>query len=210
MWDLPFFRNQKTLAGKLLGGWQINAIATGHTGFPWTPVVSSNIVGPNGNTIGPFRPISYDGTQQRGNSNVTFLSAGGAFPGSVITNGSGSVVSTCYTGTIGCNTVFSTLRNAGNGYLNNPPGVGRNVFRGPKYANLDMSVSKRFGISGLGVLGEKPNMDIRFNFFNILNTKNIAPFQNFSNSTRVDRINFGEATALLAGRVIEMQLRFSF
>ncbi|MEZ5427890.1 MAG: TonB-dependent receptor [Pyrinomonadaceae bacterium] len=203
LWDIPFFRSQKNWAGKILGGWQINTILTRHTGFPWTPVVSSSIVGPNGNTIGPFRPIAYDGTQPLGNSNSNFLSAGGIFPGSFTAGAN------CNTGT-GCNSVFSTLRNAGNGYLNNPPGIGRNVFRGPRYFNVDMSVSKRFGLPNLGVLGEKPNFDLRFNFFNIFNVTNIAPFQSFSNSTRVDRVNFGEATGLLAGRVVEMQLRFSF
>jgi hypothetical protein len=97
-----------------------------------------------------------------------------------------------------------------NGYLANPPGIGRNVFRGPRYFNVDMSLSKRFGLPDFGVLGERPNLDLRFNFFNIFNITNIAPFQSFSNSTRTDRINFGEATALLAGRVIEFQARFSF
>ena len=95
-------------------------------------------------------------------------------------------------------------------YSDNPPAIGRNVFRGPRYFNVDMTVSKRFGLPNLGALGENPNLDLRFNFFNLFNITNIAPFQNFSNSTRTDRINFGEATALLAGRVIEMQLRFSF
>lgn len=211
LWDIPFFRNQKNWAGKLLGGWQINTIMTHHTGFPWTPVVSSSIVGPNGNTIGPFRPIRYNGQQPIGNSNSNFLTFGGIFPGALVLNPNGTLVA-CDSATVpgGCNNYFFTRRNAGNGYLNNPPGIGRNVFNGPKYFNVDMSVSKRFGLPSLGVLGENANFDLRFNFFNIFNITNIAPFQNFSNSTRVDRIEFGTATALLAGRVIEMQMRFSF
>lgn len=211
LWDIPFFRSQRSWQGKLLGGWQINAIFTHHTGFPWTPVVSSSIIGPNGNTIGPFRPIRYDGTRPLSNSNSNFLSAGGIFPGALVLNPNGTLVA-CDSAAVpgGCNNFFFTRRNAGNTYLANPPGIGRNVFRGPKYTNVDMSVSKRFGLPDLGVLGERANFDVRFNFFNIFNIKNIAPFQNFSNSTRVDRINFGEATGLLAGRVIEMQLRFSF
>jgi hypothetical protein len=211
LYDIPFFRRQKGWAGKLLGGWQVNAIATRHTGYPWTPVVSSSIIGPNGATIGPFRPIAYDGTPQQSNSNGNFFQAGGVFPGVLVLNPNGTLVN-CDNASVpdGCNTAFYTRRNAGNTYLANPPGIGRNTFRGPRYANIDMSVSKRFGLPNLGVLGEAPNLDLRFNFFNIFNVTNIAPFQNFSNSTRTDRINFGEATGLLAGRVIEMQLRFSF
>ncbi len=211
LWDVPFFRNQRSWAGKLLGGWQINTIITHHTGFPWTPVVSSSIIGPNGSTIGPFRPIAYSGAQPISNSNQNFLTNGGIFPGSLILNSSGGLVACDNASTpAGCNSVFYTRRNPGNGYLGNPPGVGRNVFRGPKYANVDASVSKRFGLPNLGVLGEKPNLDLRFNFFNLFNIRNLAPFQNFSNSTRVDRIDFGSPTALLAGRIVEMQLRFSF
>ena len=211
LWDLPFYRNQKSWAGKLLGGWQINGIFTRHTGFPWTPVVSSSIIGPNGNTIGPFRPIRYSGREQLSNSNSNFFRAGGVFPGSLVLNPNGTLVN-CDSAAVpgGCNTDFFTRRNAGNNFVDNPPGIGRNVFRGPKYLDVDMSLSKRFGLPNLGVLGENPNLDIRFNFFNIFNITNIAPFQNFSNSTRVDRINFGEATGLLAGRVVEFQARFSF
>jgi hypothetical protein len=211
LYDIPLFRNQQSWKGKVLGGWQINGILTRHTGFPWTPVVSSSIIGPNGSTIGPFRPIKISGRAPLENTNENFFQAGGLFPGSLILNPNGTLVA-CDSAAVpdGCNKDFFTRRNPGNNYLNNPPAIGRNVFRGPKYLNVDMSVSKRIGLPNLGVLGENPNLDIRFNFFNIFNITNIAPFQNFSNSTRVDRINFGEATALLAGRIVEFQARFSF
>ena len=212
LWDVPFFRSQRTWAGKLLGGWQLNAIVTRHTGFPWTPVVSSSIVGPNGNNIGPFRPIRVSGQDPLSNTNSNFFRAGGIFPGALILNAGGSLVpcDNAVTNPAGCNNFFFTRRNPGNNFLDNPPAIGRNVFRGPRYFNVDMSVSKRFGLPDFGVLGERPNLDLRFNFFNIFNITNIAPFQSFSNSTRTDRIGFGEAAGLLAGRVIEFQARFSF
>ena len=190
LWDLPFYRNQKTWTGKVLGGWQINGIATHHSGFPWTPILSNSLRGPNGNFFGPVRPISYFGGQPDSNTNDNFLRPGGIFPG-------------------GGSQYFSTSL-VGNDFFSNPPGVGRNVFRGPKYFNVDMSVSKKFGLPGLGVLGEAPNLDLRFNFFNIFNIRNLAPFQSQSDSTRVDNPRFGEPTGVLAGRVVEFQARFSF
>lgn len=189
LWDVPFFRNQNSWAGKLLGGWQVNGILTRHTGFPFTPTISSSLRGPNGNFFGPVRPVFYNGQRPDSNTNENFLRPGGIFPG-------------------GGAAYFSTTIN-GDNFLSNPPGVGRNTFFGPKYFNLDMSVSKRFGLPSFGVLGERPNFDIRFNFFNILNSQNLAPLGSAS-SNRVNNVNFGEATGLLAGRVIEMQLRFSF
>jgi hypothetical protein len=190
LWDLPFYRNQSEWTGKLLGGWQINGIVTRHSGFPWTPVLSSSVRGPNGNFFGPVRPINFLGGQPDSNTNDNFLRPGGIFPG-------------------GGAAYFSTTLN-GNDFFSNPPGVGRNVFRGPKYFNVDMSISKRFGVPGFGVLGETPNLDLRFNFFNIFNIRNLAPFQSQSDSTRVDNPRFGEPTGVLAGRVVEFKARFSF
>ena len=135
LWDLPFYRNQREWTGKLLGGWQINGIVTRHSGFPWTPVLSSSVRGPNGNFFGPVRPISFFGGQPDDNTNDNFLRPGGIFPG-------------------GGSAFFSTSLN-GNDFFSNPPGIGRNVFRGPKYFNVDMSVSKRFGLPGFGVLASR-------------------------------------------------------
>jgi hypothetical protein len=54
-WDLPFARNAAGLPGKLLRGWQWNAISTLLTGFPFTPLAGSNRSG-DGNTRNPDRP----------------------------------------------------------------------------------------------------------------------------------------------------------
>ena len=191
LWDLPFFRDQSSWAGKLLGGWQLSGILTRHTGFPFTPTINGSIELPNGRNIGSIRPVRYSGVRPDSNSNENFLRAGGLFSGQNLSQ------------------IFSLAPNTNNSFLNNFPAIGRNTFFGPKYFNLDMSVQKRFGLPNLGVLGERPNFDIRFNFFNILNSRNIAPLGSAS-SNRINNPNFTEGTALLAGRVVEMQLRFSF
>lgn len=191
LWDLPFFRNKNTWAGKLLGGWQLSGIMTRHTGFPFTPTINGSIELPNGRNIGSIRPVRYSGARPDSNSNANFLRPGGLFSGQNLSQ------------------IFSLTPNTNNSYLNNVPAIGRNTFFGPKYFDLDMSVQKRFGLPNLGVLGENPNFDIRFNFFNILNSRNIAPLGSAS-SNRINNPNFTEAGSLLAGRVVEMQLRFSF
>ena len=192
IWDLPFFKNQTTTVGKILGGWQISGITTIHTGFPWTPKLFGCL---DGATMGSAsfcdpRPILYIGKQPLANTNDNFLQPGGIFPG-------------------GGPAYFSTAFNSSNPFENRP-GIGRNVFRGPKYAALDMSFIKRFGLGNWGFLGENAGIDVRFNFFNILNTLNLAPFNSNSDPTRVTLTQFGTATSALAGRVGEFQLRFSF
>lgn len=190
-WELPFFK-EPDLKGKLLGGWQISAIATSNTGFPWTPKIFGCLAGAtsNSNFFCDPRPTSYDGTQPDSNSNDNFLRPGGIFgvPGT---------------------SIFGTSFDGSDPFAN-PPAIGRNVFRGPKYFALDMTVAKQFGLPSIGVLGENAKIDVRFNFFNILNTLNLAPFNSNSDPTRVQLTQFGTATNALSGRVGEFQIRFSF
>jgi hypothetical protein len=54
-YDLPFGKNLTGVSGKLLGGWQVNGIATLLTGFPFTPLLGSNRSG-DGNIRNPDRP----------------------------------------------------------------------------------------------------------------------------------------------------------
>ena len=191
IWDLPVFRNRKTWTGKLLGGWQISSIATWNSGFPWT-VFTYNCLNnstSNPNCVGDPRPTFYSGVQPASNSNDNFLRTNGIFgvPGS---------------------TVFDFVQPSGSHLLR--PAIGRNRFRGPRYFSLDMTLGKKFGLGDWGFLGENSNIDVRFNFFNILNNLNLSPFLARDPNTRWQSSQFGTATTGLSGRVGEFQIRFSF
>jgi hypothetical protein len=119
----------------------------------------------------------------------------------------------------GCNSIFLTTLNrnaAGQAtFLLNPPGIGRNSFRGPRYFSADLTVSKRFNLPEGFRIGENTGLDLRANFFNVFNNLNLLPFGFASDSTRINNgdlpnPNFGRATGGLAGRVVEFQVRFSF
>lgn len=214
LYDLPFFRNRDDLAGTFLGGFQISGILTWHTGFPFTPVVANQgIRSASGQEFGPFRPVAFFGGNGNSSSNSTFLTGNGNFTGSFIPGVN------CINTPGGCNRIFLTTLNrnaAGDAnFLLNPPGIGRNVFRGPRYFNLDMSLSKRFGLPKGLRFNEDTGLDLRVNFFNILNKLNLGNFGFASDSTRINNgdqpnPNFGRATFGLSGRVVELQARFSF
>ena len=182
IWSLPIFRNRNDAAGKILGGWQVSGIATFHTGFPWTPVIGQ-CVSTLGPSICPTRPSRYFGGAGNDTSNDAFIN-GTNFPG-------------------GGAAFFDTT--APNGRL---PGIGRNSFRGPQYRDIDMSLSKRFGMPKS--FGEGTYFELKTNFFNIFNITNLEPFGFNSPSTIVTDSRFGRATNGLSGRVIEFQGRFSF
>ena len=196
IYELPFFRdNKQGWLYKVLGGFEVNGIVTRHTGYPFTVFQGAGLRTPTGEFFGPIRPTGYNGNQPIANTNANFLSPGGIFPG-------------------GGSQYFSgTVRTDASGRPNfelNPPAVGRNAFRGPKYFNVDMSIAKRFGLPSLGILGEAANLEIRANAFNIFNTLNLTPFNFAEGNLFFTSGNFGQATSGLSGRVVELQARFRF
>ncbi len=206
-WEPSWFKGRKDIFGDLLHGWAFSPIVTWRGGFPWTPVVNGGInLSTSSTNIGVIRPRVWYGTAPLENSNATYL-AGGQFPGNII---AGAACNNSTTFPNGCSNYFLTTLN-GNNYVNNRPGIGRNVFRGPRYFNVDLSIAKRFSLAGISnFLGEAARLEIRFNAFNLFNNLNFASFNYNSTSTRVDNVRFGVPTAALAGRVGEFQARFSF
>jgi hypothetical protein len=186
LWDLPILRGRSDWVGKAFGGWQINGIFTAHTGFPWTPLIGECTSTPGGPELCPSRPVDYFGGALDDKSDEAFIRAGGNFPG-------------------GGAAFFDTSKPA-----NRVPGVGRNIFRGPRYSNIDLSFVKRIGLPNFSILREGAGLELRANMFNVFNMLNLAPFGFFSPSTDVRNPNFGRATSGLSGRVIELQARFNF
>ena len=184
LWDLPILRGRQDWIGKAFGGWQINGIFTAHTGFPWTPLIAECISTPGGPELCPARPVAYFGGALDDSSDEAFIRPGGNFPG-------------------GGAQYFDTSKPA-----SRLPGIGRNVFRGPRYSGVDFSFVKQTKLPGR--LGENASLEIRANFFNAFNLRNLAPFGFNSRSTNVREPDFGRATNGLAGRVVELQARFNF
>jgi hypothetical protein len=192
LWDLPIFRTRNDVVGKILGGWQLNGILTGNTGFPWTPKLFENLRQPSGETFGPIRPTLYRGGALDDSSDSAFIRVGGNFPGG------------------GAQYFSTTVNRDSNNFATlalNPPGIGRNSFRGPRYFSVDLSLNKQFGIPGLR---EGTKLDLRANFFNAFNLLNLQAIGFFDPGVDVRSSNFGRAQRGLAGRVVELQARFSF
>jgi Carboxypeptidase regulatory-like domain/TonB dependent receptor len=187
LWELPFYRgHQKEWVGKLLGGWQLSSILTAHSGFPWTPLIGQCVTTPSRQSVCPARPAAYFGGLTQDTSNAAFISQGGTF-------GIGTAAASHF-----------DVTSPGT----RPPGIGRNVFRGPRYFDVDMSVAKRFGLPGF--LGESSNFELKANFFNVFNILNLQPFNFNDAGTIITDPNFGRSPGALSGRVVEIQGRITF
>jgi len=183
IYELPFYRTQQGLAGKLLGGFQLSGILQAHSGLPWTPKSGQPVSTPGGPTLSPTRPVAYFGGVDYSFDTDAFTRAPGNFAG-------------------GGNRYFDITRSG-------PPGIGRNVFRGPRYFTTDISAAKITRLPR-SFWGESAQLELRANLYNLFNKLNAAPFNFDSNATRIDQPTFGLADRGLSGRVVEFQARVSF
>ena len=77
--------------------------------------------------------------------------------------------------------------------------MGRNAIYGPGQINFDMALTRRFTV------GERWKLDLRADFFNIMNHANWGnPGTNITSGT------FGEITSFGSPRLIQMALKLYF
>ncbi len=181
LYNLPSPIRHHNFWNNVFGGWQAAPIMTWHTGFPWTPVIGQSVETPGGPTLSPIRPTQYYGGALDNESNSAYIT-GSDFP-------------------LGGPAYFNITASG-------PPGIGRNSWRGPHFWQTDASFAKNIKMPFL--LGETSNLELRANFFNIFNQLNLQPLIFGGQGTHADQPFFGESPGGLAGRVVELQARFSF
>jgi hypothetical protein len=172
IWALPFFRQPNRLSGKMLGGWQLSGTTILEKGTPLS--VTSTATYPKGDW-------NADGTaNDRPNAPATPLPT------------SGYERSAYLTGFLQAS-AFSAPASGTDGTL------GRNTYRGPGFAQVDLSLSKNFAFT------EHRFLQFRVNAYNAFNRVNLNnPVVDLNNS------NFGRSTAQQTPRAVEGVLRFTF
>jgi len=187
-WELPFLRSRHDFMGSVFGGWTLGGILDKHSGFPFSALIGSCDTNNdrNGDGYCPDEPFAYHGGVIRNPSKQQFIN--GIFP-----NPANNFAAEFDTTTKG-------------------PGCRcRNIFTGPGYTDVDISVDKIFTLPHTRLFGEAAKLDFRANFFNAFNILNLQDLVPATSSTDIINSNsFGRASDGLSGRVIEFQLRFSF
>jgi hypothetical protein len=197
----PKVNASNAIVKALVNGYQVNGIFSAHTGFPYTPVtytLAANIV-TNAAVVGPTRPIGVTGLPVGTSCSVDAFKSGSNFPnrGGANTGGQNYFNITAPTLPPGQPYIYS-------------PGIGRNSYRGPCYKDLDVSLAKEFKFHTYG----ENHALFRFqaNFFNALNLLQLSPLTNGNagGGALITDANFGKATNVDAGRVIEFLARINF
>jgi hypothetical protein len=202
LWSPRFFTGSKGWLEKVAGGWTLSGIVTEHSGFPWTPLykgLGCNAVIPNTGQC-DLLPAAYLGGGGNSQSTDVFKLGNGNFPNASGTTGADNVYFVAPTAVANSGTwpVTPTA-------LPTLPGVRRNSFVGPRYFDVDATITKAFGLPTLPVLGEGARIELRANAYNLFNKLNL-----FSPDNNVTSPHFGQATQVLGGRTVELEAHFRF
>jgi hypothetical protein len=202
IWELPIFRGRRDFLGTALGGWTISGIMSKHSGFPFSALIGTcnQSADRNGDSYCPDLPFAYFGGVNPSPSKQDWIN--GVFPTCHSVSGQVTLAS--------CPDFDVATRG---------PGCRcRNIFTGPGYTSVDMTLGKDFALPKMAFLGEGSKLAIRANFFNVFNILNLTPLIPATASTDIinngpasnDTGQFGRSSDGLAGRVIEFQARLSF
>jgi hypothetical protein len=171
-WELPFLRGNQTAVGKLLGGWQLSGMAILEAGNPIT--ITTGAPYPRGD-------YNADGTNfDRPNAPDESVKRSG-FERSDYLQGIFKVSD------------FPIPTAGTNGTL------GRSTFRGPGFAQVDLSLMKKFPIT------EKVTSELRLEAYNALNRVNLSNVTTDLNSN-----TFGRSTQVFTPRQLQIALRVRF
>jgi hypothetical protein len=197
LWEIPIFRGRHDFLGSALGGWAISGLMSKHSGFPYSALIGSCNTSNdrNGDGYCPDEPFAYFGGVTPDPSKQQWIN--GVFPTCNSISGQVTLAS--------CPDFDVATRG---------PGCRcRNIFTGPGYTSIDMTLGKEFALPREGA-----KLAIRANLFNVFNILNLAPL--IPATAQTDIINngpagdntgqFGHTSDGLAGRVIEFQARLSF
>ncbi|MGA2329146.1 MAG: carboxypeptidase regulatory-like domain-containing protein [Bryobacteraceae bacterium] len=172
VWSLPFLKGGQHWTSRVFGGWQLSGTAILQKGMPFN--ITNGASWPKGDY----------------NADNTTLDRPDAPAASVPRAGWSR--SDYLTGLFPASTFPAPVRGT-NGNL------GRNVFRGPGFAQTDLSLAKNFKIR------EKLSSQFRFDAFNAFNRVNLNnPVSDLNNS------NFGRSTGADTPRVFQARIRLEF
>jgi hypothetical protein len=201
MWQPTFFHGN-TWVDKVAGGWSLSGIFNWHSGFPWTQFVSTQGGSLYCSNCGYYNlfPAAYLGGAGTGTSNKDFEQTAEG-PSANFPLGGASYFSTPTYTPYSCNPDCAGTS------LPQSPGVARNYLTLPGYKDVDLTISKGFGLPKMPVLGENARFEFRMDAFNVFNNLNLNPN---SVSNNIGNSNFGTISSALAARVLSLGARFNF
>jgi hypothetical protein len=145
VWEVPFLRNSSSLAGKILGGWELSGVVQFQTDSPTTADTSDDFAGIGG---GPQQPWNLNGDPVLSSGDRAFADTSSA---------------DAYWWNVGTADNRTFTRPAAGAFTTSQF---RNTLYGPGFQNWNIGVFKVFAI------GERQRIQLRGEFFNFPNHPN--------------------------------------
>lgn len=165
IWDLPWFRSQKGVVGRVLGGWSVSGVSTFLSGRPWTPVqfTGNTVCGQDGAFNSAFAGILATCRAFLATASAPLTEVG-------FVDSTGQIHQNSSSGTVVPISAVHFLFNDANAvtffHPTNPFGVGRNNFRGNRTFNSDIAINKKTNITERISLRYRMAMNNAFNHRN--------------------------------------------
>lgn len=183
VWELPWFKEQKGLVGRILGGWENSGILAMNSGLPFTVTMSGGGTLPDGSVANDAAGLGILGSSPAGlRPNMT----------SNPNQGTGLKTRTKW-----FNTAAFTAPTAASGKVGNEH---RGVVNGPGFVRVDMGLFRNFKVKG------DTSFQLRAEAFNLFNHTNWATVATTATTTTT----FGTITAARDPRIMQFAGKFTF
>jgi hypothetical protein len=205
VYELPWFRAQQGLAGRLIGGWEFSGILSTASGIPYTVSSSgATAIQYNGGYSQPVFYASNPSNLANDNAGLALLgnTNGGIRPNQVSdpNNGNGKALRVGHKYLNASSLYVNTGAFVATDPLSNVPGTAkRGTLNGPGYILADVGIFRNFRIH------ENLFFQLRGEAYNVANHPNVATFGTSSTSS-----TFGEVTAYRDPRILQVAGRFTF
>src|SRR5205823_4954580 len=184
VWSPTIFRGAHSWAEKVAGGWSLSGILNVHSGFPWSPKYSLGEIDNGFDPVYSLGQFAGGSTSDSGSGDVLPAAYNGGLHPNYRSNATVNATSFFTPPSVVPGTLFTCLfpnpdpvacpsGQQGFGPVPTAPGTRRNAFYGPRYFDVDATLSKSFGLPTLPVLGEHGAVEFRANFYNLFNNLNL-------------------------------------
>jgi len=175
VWQLNYFNGESPVKRALLNGWTFSPIINVHSGLPFT-ILNGKDANLTGNTATERASVVPGVDPVLGSRNAAEWFNTAAFVQNQIVSG--------------------TTVNGDSG---------RNGLRGPTFKDVDLSISRDFGLSRMH---EGLNVQLRADAYNVFNIVSLNP--PVGNGATVGSSTFGEITSAAPMRQLQLGVRFTF
>jgi hypothetical protein len=205
VYELPFYREQHGLTGRLIGGWELSGIIAMNSGIPYTVSSSgATALQYNGGYSQPVYYAANPGNLGNDNAGLALLgnTNGGIRPNQVASAdfGNGKQLRAGHKYLNPASLYVNTGAFVNTDPLSNTPGTAkRGTLSGPGFIRADIGIFRNFRIY------DNLTFQFRGEAFNVANHPNVATFGTSATSS-----TFGEITGYRDPRILQIAGRITF